>query len=138
MADIEIMARVERRRKWSAEEKAALMEEIAAEGGKVRVVARRHRIAESLLYNWRAAWKAAASAAGSAEFVPLGVFHGADKTGMAMLPSSDSARTQPAAASDARSGAIEIALPDGRRVSVDAFVNEKAADSNASRPPVTI
>ena len=41
-------------------EKAALLAEVEAEGGKVMVVARRHRISESVLYNWRAAWKAAA------------------------------------------------------------------------------
>ena len=51
MAEIEIMARVERRRKWSAEENAAQVAEVAAEGEKVRLVARRHWIAESLLYN---------------------------------------------------------------------------------------
>ena len=48
MEDIEIMARVERRRTWSVEEKAALVAEVAAEGGKVRLVARRsvgHRLA---------------------------------------------------------------------------------------------
>ena len=99
MADIEIVARVERRRKWTAEDKAALMAELAAEGGKVSVVAQRHRIAESLLYNWRAAWKAAASAAGSAEFVPLGVLHHADKAELTMLPSPDAARMPPAVAS---------------------------------------
>jgi transposase len=126
MADIEIVARVERRRKWSAEEKAALVAEIAAEGGKVSLVARRHRIAESLLYNWRAAWKAAASAAGSTEFVPLGVVRHADETGAAMLRSPEPARLPPAAANDTRSGTIDIALPDGSRVSVDAFVNEQA------------
>ena len=95
MADIEIVARVERRRKWSAEEKAALVAEIAAEGGKVSLVARRHRIAESLLYNWRAAWKAAASAAGSTEFVPLGVVRHADETGAAMLRSPEPAGSRP-------------------------------------------
>jgi transposase-like protein len=42
-----------------AQEKAALLAEIDAEGGKVKLVARRHRIAESVLYNWRAARKAA-------------------------------------------------------------------------------
>ena len=126
MADIEIVARVERRRKWSAEEKAALVAEIAAEGGKVSLVARRHRIAESLLYNWRAAWKAAASAAGSTEFVPLGVVRHADETGAAMLRSPEPARLPPAAANDTRSGTIDIALPDGSRVGVDAFVNEQA------------
>ena len=60
MAEVEIIARVERRRKWTAEEKAALLAEVEAEGGKVAVVARRHRISESVLYNWRAALKAAA------------------------------------------------------------------------------
>jgi transposase len=63
LADVEIITtRVERRRKWTAQEKAALLAEVEAEGGKVRVVARRHRISESVLYNWRAAWKAAATA----------------------------------------------------------------------------
>jgi transposase len=58
---MEIYARVERRRRWTAQEKAALLAEIDAEGGRVRLVARRHRIAESLLYNWRAARKAASA-----------------------------------------------------------------------------
>ena len=47
-----------------------------AEGGKVAVVAQRHGISESLLYNWRSAWKAASSAVNATEpvdFVPLGV-----------------------------------------------------------------
>ena len=63
MSDVEIVARVERRRKWTIEEKAALIAEVEAEGGKVKLVARRHRVSESLLYNWRSAWKAAAAAA---------------------------------------------------------------------------
>jgi transposase len=55
LSNVEILARVERRRAWSVAEKAALLAEIDAEGGRVRLVARRHRIAESVLYNWRAA-----------------------------------------------------------------------------------
>jgi transposase len=55
----EIVARVERRRMWSAAEKAASLAEVEAEGGRVSVVARRHRISDSLLYNWRSACKAA-------------------------------------------------------------------------------
>jgi transposase len=62
LADVEIVSRVERRRKWTAEEKAALLAEIDAEGGKVTVVARRYRIPESVLYNWRSARKAAMDA----------------------------------------------------------------------------
>ena len=87
MSDVEIVARVERRRKWTIEEKAALIAEVEAEGGKVKLVARRHRVSESLLYNWRSAWKAAAAAAvgpsGSVEFVPLGIF---GETGNATPP----------------------------------------------------
>jgi transposase len=73
VSEVEILARLERRRKWSIEEKAALIAEVEAEGGAVKLVAQRHRISESLLYNWRAAWKAAAAAAGSSAavaFVP--------------------------------------------------------------------
>jgi hypothetical protein len=52
VSDVEIVAQVERRRKWTIEEKAALIAEVE-EGGKVKQVARRHRMSESLLYNWR-------------------------------------------------------------------------------------
>jgi Transposase len=62
LADGEIPARVEPRRRWTAQEKAALLAEVEAAGGKVKIVARRHRISESLLYNWRAARKAAPTA----------------------------------------------------------------------------
>jgi transposase len=88
LSDVEILARIERRRKWTAPEKAALLAEVEAEGGKVRVVARRHRISESVLYNWRAAWKAAASVMQPpivAPFIPLGVFGGSRHRDTAVL-----------------------------------------------------
>ena len=50
MAETEIIAR---RRKWTAEAKAALLAEVESEGGRVAMVARRHGLSESLLYNWR-------------------------------------------------------------------------------------
>jgi transposase-like protein len=110
LADVEIMARVERRRKWTATEKSALLAEVEAEGGKVAVVARRHRISESVLYNWRAAGRAAAAmqAPAGAAFIPLGVFGGSDDRGLAMLAAPE--RPRPRRASD---GGIEIALPNG-------------------------
>ena len=40
--DGEIIARVDRRRQWTSEEKAALLAEVEATGGRVSVVARRH------------------------------------------------------------------------------------------------
>src|SRR5690242_5649434 len=100
MSDVEILARVERRRKWSVAEKAALIAEVEAEGGKVKLVAQRHRISESLLYNWRAAWKAAAAAAGSSatvEFVPLGVMGEANTEKTALLSPPESPPSTPGA-----------------------------------------
>jgi transposase len=127
VADVEIVARIERRRKWTVEEKAALIAEVEAEGGKVRLVARRHRISESLLYNWRSAWKAASATIGSSgvvTFVPVSVLD----EGGSEVPAARPPRElpQPRQRGESRAGAIEIALPNGARVSVDAFVNEKA------------
>ncbi|MEJ7747505.1 MAG: transposase [Luteimonas sp.] len=132
MADVEIIGRVERRRKWTAREKAALLAEVEAEGGKVTVVARRHRISESVLYNWRAAWKAAAAAMQApmaTPFIPLGVFGGSDPCDTAMLaPPQPPEPASPGSmrGSDIGVGGIEIVLPNGARVSVDAWVNETA------------
>jgi transposase len=129
LAEVEILARVERRRKWSEEEKAALLAEVEAEGGKVSVVARRHRVAESLLYNWRAACKAAAQCASEPiSFVPIGVVGHADDGGPALLAAPQAARSeQPEGRGpDERVGMIELDLPTGTRLRVDAFVNEKA------------
>ena len=120
MAEVEIIARVERRRKWTAEEKAALLAEVEAEGGRVAVVARRHRISESVLYNWRAALKAAAGQVPVvAPFIPLGVFGGSRPSDTAMLaqpqqpPEPGSPR--PVRGGDSGVGGIEIVLPNGAR-----------------------
>jgi len=124
LADVEIMARVERRRKWTAEEKVALLAEVEAAGGKVAVVARRHRVSESLLYNWRSAWKAAAGVLRTAEpveFVPIGVIGREDDDRPAMLAAPTGSPVPPQ-----RAGMIEVELPSGARVRVDAFVSEKA------------
>ena len=124
---------VERRRQWSPEHKAALLAEVEAEGGQVSVVARRHGVSTSLLYNWRSAWKAAALAARAtavrpAEFVQLGVV--ADASGESSTVPMGVGTVCPRGAGLAlaaeRVGVIEIDLPDGVRVRVDSSVNEKA------------
>src|SRR5277367_4080117 len=118
------MARVERRRKWTAEEKVALLAEVEAAGGKVAVVARRHQVSESLLYNWRSAWKAAAGllrTAEPAEFVPIGVIGRAEEDRPALLAAPAGSPSPPR-----HTGMIEVELPSGARLRVDAFVSEKA------------
>jgi transposase-like protein len=116
MSSVEIVSRIEPRRKWSAAEKAALLAEVDAEGGRVTLVARRHRISESLLYNWRSARKAAVAAASGIEppeFLQLGVVS---------QPSAD----RSAISTISGAGMIEVDLPNGVRFSVDASVSEKA------------
>ena len=131
MAEVEILPRVERRRKWPDAEKAALLAEVEAEDGKVSVVARRHRIAESLLYTWRSARKAAAGTAAGAEpfaFVPVGVVGRADDGSPALLaapPAPRCARPEQRETPE-RVGMIELDLPTGARLRVDACVNETA------------
>ena len=96
------------------------------------MVARRHGVSTSLLYNWRSAWKAAAIAAQATtvrpvEFVQLGVV--AEASGeSSTVPMAAGAVWPPGAglALAERVGVIEIDLPDGVRVRVDSRVNEKA------------
>jgi transposase len=122
---------ITRRRKWKPAEKAALLAEVEAEGGKVVVVARRHGISESLLYNWRSARKATVAAmcaaAAPVEFVPLGIF-GPDPNGerRPQLVPPERERPQDPRVGKGDAGMIEISLPNGARVCVDASVNEKA------------
>ena len=123
---------VERRRQWTPEEKAALLGEIEATGGRVSVVAQRHGISKSLLYNWRSASKAAALAArggapGSAGFIQLGVVADRADAGAALRLATGAACLRGVAAALAeRAGAMEIDLPDGVRVRVDGAVDEMA------------
>ena len=121
LSDVGTIGRVDPRRKWTGQEKAALLAEVEAAGGKVTIVARRHRISASLLYNWRAACKATAM---PPAFIPLGVVGGSSMR--ATLTPSEPQPPRPMRANDSSAGGIEIVLPTGARVSVDAFVNEKA------------
>jgi transposase len=51
---IEVITGAERRRKWSAEEKAEIVAESLAEGAVVSEVARRHGLSPQQLFGWRA------------------------------------------------------------------------------------
>ena len=128
MGDVEILPRVERRRQWTAQERAALMAEVAAEDGKVAVVARRHRISPSLLYNWRSAAKCAGSPtqAAAVKFLPVGVFETGATTAPGVLPPPASEPPSASQPGKSEAGAIEITLPNGACLRVNESVNEKA------------
>ena len=50
---IEIITSVQRRRRWTASEKARMVEETFEPGLTVSLVARRHRVAPNQLFTWR-------------------------------------------------------------------------------------
>ena len=50
---VEVITSVQRRRRWSAEEKAAIVQQTYAPGMSVSLVARRHGIAPNQLFTWR-------------------------------------------------------------------------------------
>jgi transposase len=72
---IEVITGVERRRKWSAQEKAAIVAESLAEGAVVSEVARRHGLSPQQVFGWRARLRDAMKGASSSSdptpaFVP--------------------------------------------------------------------
>jgi transposase InsO family protein len=67
---VEVITSVQRRRRWSAEEKAAIVQETYAPGMSVSLVARRHGIAPNQLFTWRRLYAGGAlSAVGAGEEV---------------------------------------------------------------------
>jgi transposase len=127
-----------RRRRWTAEEKRRIVEETRTPGSSVSVVARRHDINANLLFKWKRLEEAGAPdrlLLEGPELVPIGVVGRADDGGPALLArmpdAGDGDRQNGVAeprrpAGHERAGTIEIDLPDGARVRVDAFVDGRA------------
>jgi transposase len=108
----------------------------------VAVVARRHDLNANLLFTWRRQVGAAepvgppaVAAPEPAAFVPIGIFGSARDDGPALVATTapphaaGTPEVRPPAphpALEQRPGVIEIDLPEGVRVRVDAFVNERA------------
>jgi transposase len=114
---------VERRRRWSKDEKARIVEETLIPGAVVSEVARRHGVAQSLLFTWRRqARTAEPNGRDGSILLPVEI-------GTMSAPSgSEAARHSRAMTSGRRtkSGVIEIELGSGSRVRVD---NEVDADA---------
>jgi transposase len=114
---IELITRVERRRRWSVEDKLGLVAETREDSNSVASVAKANGISPSLLYSWRrqasrGELMAPADHLGPA-FMPISVV---DDGGSGLAPPSTTTRR----------GLIEIDLGDGRQVRVDRDVNASA------------
>ncbi len=116
---MEIIAGVERRRRWRPEEKLRILAELDEPGAKFAEVARRHEVSRGLLWQWRNAQRRGVLVAEEAAFVPVRVVPelpapAPQVTAAASPPSAD-----PCAEPDDR---IEIVLPDGTAVRVSEAV----------------
>lgn len=115
----EILTGPERRRRWSAEEKARIVAETTRPGTRVADVARRHGVSRGLLYTWRR--EACASAL--PDLVPIVMEVPAVPASTAPV---DEQLKKNAALVRAPDGVIEISLAGAVRVTVRGGVDPKA------------
>jgi transposase len=111
------------RRVWTAAEKQRLVAETLEPGASVSRVARRHDMNANLLFTWRR--QARQGALGDTVSVA------AAPEGLQLIPieiaaAEEAQLPQRVPSGDDHSGVIEIALPSGVRVRVDALVDEPA------------
>jgi len=111
---IEVITRGERRRRWSLEEKQTIVAESLAANVSITAVARKHGIGTGQLYGWRHQLLSNRPAQAAS-------FARAELVGE---PRRLSGPITPSPAGP--SGEIEIVLPDGTSVRVDAQVDETA------------
>jgi transposase len=128
---IELITRGERRRRWSIEEKRAIVAESLEPGIRPAEVIRRHGITSGQLYSWRrqlARRLDRESPAAAASFARVDVWSGEPRVQEASVagPAAVPTATMPAIAEPRGRGLIEIALPCGTTVRVDARVDDRA------------
>ena len=119
---VEVLSGVERRRRWSHDDKMRIVEETLVPGAKVTEVARRNGVAASVVFTWRRQARTVEKV-GSC-FAPVQI--AATETGEenARLLPEDDRRARSVAAS--RIGLIEIDLGNRRRIRVEAHVDSEA------------
>lgn len=119
----EILAGPERRRRWSAAEKARVVAEVLAPGAKVTEIARRHGVSRSLVYAWR---REARPEPVVPSLVPVIVASGDGADAASKRPARQIARTGPLhSRHGAKTGVIEIALAGEVRVTLRGAIDVK-------------
>jgi transposase len=122
---IEVITGVERRRRWSVEEKLRIVTESLRAGVPVSVVARRHGVRSNLLFRWRKLARQGALGPlpdGVLSFVPVRVV--ADGAVARAVPAAASLQSdRPPDGGKAVVSTVEIELPNGCRLRVVADID---------------
>ena len=120
---VEVLDGLERRRRWSQDDKTRIVEETLVPGAKVTEVARRNGVAASVVFTWRRQARTVGQVGPC--FAPVQITAAAETGGVSAKPPSENdgrMRLVPAA----RTGLIEIDLGNRRRIRVDAQVDPEA------------
>jgi transposase len=132
-ATAEVLGRVERRRRFSVEQKLAVLTEATAPGASMSEVARRHGLLPAQVYKWRRLAELGVIGVPGASELPSFVAVEIARE-VRSLPAPVSAETPTAGAGASRrrrrrkAGLIEIELAGGRRVRVDRDVDAAALE----------
>jgi transposase len=131
----EVLDGVERRRRWSDEEKLRILMEVGLRGATLTDVARRHSVSRSQLYAWRrelkrhGAMRPPEVAEGRPVFVPVAPPL-LPAPAVEPAPPGDVAPAAPAAAGcegpEPSASAIEVVLMNGRRLCVPPGIDDAA------------
>jgi transposase len=119
---VEVLGGIERRRRWSNDEKLRILGETLAPGAKMAEVSRRNGISASLLFTWRRQARMIETAGPC--FAPVRIAAPATSAEKAGLPSGDD--IPPERRLPTRRGLIEIDVGSRRRIRVDSDVDADA------------
>lgn len=132
---VEVLEGVERRRRWSDEQKLSILMEVGLRGATLTDVARRHSVSRSQLYTWRrelkrhGAMRPPEAVEGRPVFVPVAPSL-LPAPAVEPVPPGDAAPTTPVMVDgeDAEPSApvIEVVLSNGRRLCVPPGIDDAA------------
>ena len=129
----EVLGRIERRRRFSVEQKLAVLSEATAPGANLSEVARRHGLLPAQVYKWRRLAELGVIGVPGASELPSFVAVEIAQD-VPSLPVLAAAEVKPIVAAEAprrrrrKAGLIEIELAGGRRVRVDRDVDAAALE----------
>jgi transposase len=118
----EVLGGLERRRRWSQDDKARIVEETLAPGAKVTEVARRNGVAASVVFTWRRQARTIEQVGPRFAPVQIAAAEAVEENSKPSFEDDRRIRQVPAA----RNGLIEIDLGNRRRIRVDAQVDPEA------------
>ena len=120
---MEIITGVERRRRWRVSDKLRILAELEEPGVRFNDVARRHDLSRGLLWQWRDAHRCGQLVEDTPVFLPVRVAMDQPRPASPSVPAPGA---RPPRRQRAEHGRIEVVLPDGVVLRIDAGVSAAA------------